>query len=284
MKKIISILLTIILASFMTVSVFADYDYKYYESIREIPDHRLLPRLVDDCDLLTDSEETKLEAKLDEISERHQVDVVVVTVYSLEGKSAMEFADDFYDYNGYGYGSDADGILLLVSMEYRDWWISTTGYGLTAFTDYGLSCMEDEFLPSLSNDNYDKSFKIFADLCDDYITEAKAGTPYDYGNEPRGRFPLFTTLVIALVASVIVAFIAVSIMKGQLKSVRYQPAASSYMKAGSLNLTESRDMFLYHNITRSARSSSSSGSGGGGGSSSHSSSSGRSHGGRGGKF
>ena len=284
MKKIISILLTIILASFMTVSVFADYDYKYYESIREIPDHRLLPRLVDDCDLLTDSEENKLEAKLDEISERHQVDVVVVTVYSLEGKSAMEFADDFYDYNGYGFGSDADGILLLVSMEYRDWWISTTGYGLTAFTDYGLSCMEDEFLPSLSNDNYDKSFKIFADLCDDYITEAKAGTPYDYGNAPRGRFPLFPTLVVALVASVIVAFIAVSIMKGQLKSVRYQPAASSYMKAGSLNLTESRDMFLYHNITRSARSSSSSGSGGGGGSSSHSSSSGRSHGGRGGKF
>ena len=40
MKKIISILLTIILASFMTVSVFADYDYKYYESIREIPRHK----------------------------------------------------------------------------------------------------------------------------------------------------------------------------------------------------------------------------------------------------
>ena len=62
------------------------------------------PRLVDGADLLTDSEETALRDKLDEISERQQVDLVIVTTDSLEGKSPMEFADDFYDYNGYGFG------------------------------------------------------------------------------------------------------------------------------------------------------------------------------------
>ena len=85
-----------------------------------------LPRLGDDADLLTDHEEAVLLSELDEISERQRMDIVVVTTDSLEGKSAMEYADDFYDYNGYGFGNSRDGVLLLISMEDRDWWLSTT--------------------------------------------------------------------------------------------------------------------------------------------------------------
>ena len=68
----------------------------------EIPQDRQLPRLVDDADLLTDSEEQELNTELDEISEKQQCDVVVVTKNSLDGKSAQDYADDFFDYNGYG--------------------------------------------------------------------------------------------------------------------------------------------------------------------------------------
>ena len=53
------------------------------------------------------------------------MDLVVVTANTLGGKSPMEYADDYYDYNGY----TDDGALLLVSMEDRDWWISTKGSG-----------------------------------------------------------------------------------------------------------------------------------------------------------
>ena len=104
----------------------------------EVPDERLLPRLTDEADLLTDEEEELLLKQLDEISERQNCDVVVAAVDGLDGKSAMEYADDFYDYNGYGMGNERDGIILLVSMEERDWWISTCGFGITAFTDDGL--------------------------------------------------------------------------------------------------------------------------------------------------
>ena len=48
-----------------------------------IPETRQLPRLVDRADLLSELEEEELEARLDEISERQQADVVVVTVNSL---------------------------------------------------------------------------------------------------------------------------------------------------------------------------------------------------------
>ena len=102
-----------------------------------------IPRLVDEADLLSDDEEMALTGQLNEISERQQVDIVVVTVNSLEGAGTMEFADDFYDYNGYGFGEERDGILFLISMEERDWYISTTGYGITAVTDAGREYVSD---------------------------------------------------------------------------------------------------------------------------------------------
>ena len=65
-----------------------------------------IPRLVDEADLLSDDEEMALTGQLNEISERQQVDIVVVTVNSLEGAETMGFADDLYDYNGYGFGEE----------------------------------------------------------------------------------------------------------------------------------------------------------------------------------
>ena len=48
------------------------------------------PRLVDKAELLSDSEKTELLYILDEISERQQVDIIVLTVPSLEGASPVE--------------------------------------------------------------------------------------------------------------------------------------------------------------------------------------------------
>ena len=132
-----------------------------------IPETRQLPRLVDRADLLSELEEEELEARLDEISERQQADVVVVTVNSLDGKSAQDYADDFYDYNGYGIGTDKSGILLLVSMEARDWHITTTGFGIRAITDAGLDYISDQFLPYLSDGEYLDAFETYANLCDE---------------------------------------------------------------------------------------------------------------------
>lgn len=235
-------------------------------------------RLADNAGLLSASENSRLLSKLDEISQRQNFDIVIVTVDSLGGKSAMEYADDYYDYNGYLQ----DGVLLLVSMEARDWWVSTAGFGITAITDAGLEYMSDKFLPYLSDGEYFKAFDKFAALCDDFVTKAKTGSAYDKGNLPKEPFPVFMFIFISLAAGFIVAFAAVSVMKGKLKSVRRQHAANSYIKAGSVNITDSRDMFLYSKLDRRLKPQTSSGSGGG--SFTHTSSSGRTHGGGGGKF
>lgn len=240
-----------------------------------------LTRVVDMADLLNNSEEADLLSMLDEISNRQELDVVVVTVNTLDGKTPMDYADDFYDYNGYGFGENRDGVLLLVSMEDRDWWISTSGYGIFAFTDAGIEYISEKFLSDLSNDDYSEAFTKYAKLCDEFITQAKTGEPYDTNNLPKESFDVFTSLLISLVVGILVSLIVTGKMKGKLKTVRMQPAAEEYVRNGSMLVTESSDLFLYSHVDRRVKSKDDDSDGG---SSTHTSSSGSSHGGGGGKF
>ena len=236
-------------------------------------------RLVDGADLLTYDEETGLSAMLDEISTRLGCDIVIVTTDTLNGKSAMEYADDYYDYNGFG----ESGALLLVSTEDRDWYVSTAGECIAAITDAGLEYMSERFLSDLSNGRYYTAFSTFANSCAEFITQERSGKPYDINNVPE--IPKSRTLppkwiLYSLIAGVIVAFIVAQSMKSKLKTVHFQ-AAADYVREGSLNITQANEFFLYTHVDRTARSDETSSVGG---SSTHSSSSGSSHGGGGGKF
>ena len=242
-------------------------------------------RVVDMAELLSDSDKTALLSKLDEISERQKLDIVVLTVNTLDGKTPRDYADDFYDYNGYGFGENKDGILLLVSMEDRDWWISTTGYGITALTDAGIEYISKKFLSDLSDGDYAQAFTTYAELCDQFITQAKTGEPYDIGNMPKEPFNIAWNILVAFVIGLVVAFVVTNIMKKQLKTVQLKSEANNYVKSNSMIVTENRDLFLYNQVSRRARPKETDNrSGSSGGSSTHTSSSGSSHGGGGGKF
>lgn len=253
--------------------------------IPDIPTERQKPLLVDEAGLLSEEESSTLINKLEEISQRQKNEVAVVTVNSLEGKTAEAYADDYYDYNGYGYGENDDGLLLLVSMGEREWAVTTYGYCHTvAFTDAGLDYISSEFRRKLSSGEYAKAFDCFADLCDDFLTQAATGEPYDVDNMPKGKvspFWLYTDLVVAF-------FISFGIVKGKsrnLKSVKKQESAKAYERRGSLSLRRSTDSFVNRIVTqKTIRNEKNSSSGSSDGSSSHISSSGRSHGGTSGKF
>ncbi len=239
-------------------------------------------RLVDDAGLLTEEEASSLLGKLDSISEKQECDVVVVTVDSLDGKTAEAYADDFFDYNGYGQGADRDGILFLISMEARDWAISTRGFAITAFTDAGQSYMTDQFLSYISDGEYAEGFQKYADLCDQFLTQAKTGEAYDTGNLPKGTVSLIWLPVDIVIGFIIAFFIGLS-KKKTLKTVRKKVSAKDYMVPGSLKATETH-RHLINSVTSSRTISDSSSDSSGGGSSTHTSSSGATHGGSSGKF
>ena len=74
-------------------------------------------RMNDSAEVLTEDEDSELEASLEELSVRQSFDVIIATIDSLESEgctSMEEYADDLYDYCQFGYGENRDGVLLLV--------------------------------------------------------------------------------------------------------------------------------------------------------------------------
>lgn len=272
MKKIITLMI-VLLMIFSAGSLAADAD-----------------RVADRAMLLDENEEDILRGQISRIADEHQFDAVILTVLSLEGKSAQEYADDYFDYNGYGYGSGHDGILIMVSVGQRDWAISTCGRGQEVFTQYGLEQLSEQILPYLKEDDYFQAFERFLELTADYLDEAEDNRPYDVNNkpyieepaEPDGGINVTTYIIACAAVGLTAAFITTGSMKRKLKSVRPQHNAHQY--ARNFELTSARDMFLYRTVTKTARPTQDSSSRTGGGSVSHTSSSGRSHGGMSGKF
>lgn len=269
------------------------------------------PKIVDDADLLTTSEELALEQKAQQLVNKYQMDVVIVTVEGIGFKSAEAYADDYFDYNGYGIGPDYSGVLFLLSMEYRDWAISTCGETIYALTDYGIEILFESIRSDLSRDDYYSAFSTYLINLESYFEAYENGKPVDgfhdsdeddyiiydpndsggtvhYDRQPTAG-DIIKMVLISLVIGLVVAAAALAIMRGAHNTFRQQTNASVYLGGNGFRMTQQRDIFLYSKVSKTLRetSSSSSSSGNfrtGGGSSIHRSSSGRSHGGRSGKF
>lgn len=261
-KKLLSLFAALTLCLLLTVPAFAEE----ITGPDAIPSERLLPLLVDDAGLLTEGEASALLEKLERYSQELECDFVVVTVPTFNGKDRMDYADDFYDYNGYGQGEKRDGLLFLIGMAERQWWISTTGAAMKLSEDEMQNAVSS-WSTSLSSGNYSTAFN---GIMDNLYHEM-----YDVRHPSVETKWIFIDLIIGFVA----AFIIMKIVTSNLKSVKHRVDANEYVVPGSLALAQSYDRFLYCNVSKTAReSSSSSGSG------SHTSSSGTSHGGTGGSF
>lgn len=276
--------MSIIIILGLLIYVLPVYSYAYNKntlvtSTKSITEGILFNRVIDNADILTDNQEQELLSKADEISERQKCDIVIVTVSSLEGKSATEYADDFFDYNGYGIGENKDGILFLIGMNEHDWAISTHGYGITAFTDAGQKYMTSNIITKLSSGKYEEAFSLFLGYCDDYLTQAHSGKPYDSGNLPKQKLSPIWILGDLCIGAVI-SFIILGAWKKELKTVKVQNSADNYIVPDSFELTNINDVFLYETITKVEKPKESDSSG----SSTHTSSSGEEHGGSSGKF
>lgn len=298
LKRIFTAFVALLFAVLLAVPVFASYD-GFTENN---------PRLNDSADLLTESEEEALLSRLDEISHSFGFDIVIYTTPDLgEYTDVVAFSDDYYDYGEFGYGADRDGVLFVISMAERDWYISTCGYGITLFSDDYIQYIGSVIVSDLSAGNYAEAFNKFVDICygdlsnpsqsgDGYYYD-EPGIDYFYGEDgaynnyygTQKKADLFSVkyIFIALVIGAVASLIIVLLMRGKLKTVRFQNSANSYIKSGSTVLTDKRDIYLYRNVSKTPipkDNNSGSHHSGGSGSSVHTSSSGVSHGGGGGKF
>lgn len=204
-----------------------------------------MPLLIDDADLLGNFDEQDLLKRLNEVSQEYEVDVAIVTVDSIGRQEPQDAAKSLY--HRYGFGPD--GVILLVSMEYRDVAVYTRGVGYDAISDRDAEDIIEKISGYLSDGSYAKAFDTYVTECQRYINS-------------EVNFNVVINLVIALAVGSVVAVIVILILRGQLRSVRYKAAASEYLKPGSMNVTQSQDLYLYRTVDRRPKPKSSSSSGG----------------------
>ena len=208
-----------------------------------------LPRVVDRGQVLTEEEKSSLREQVNEISQRQKFDVVIATVKNTGEKNVAAAAQDFYDYNGYGYGEKHNGIIFFISMEDRKWSIQTTGYGLTAFTDAGIDYIEDQILTDLSDGNYATSFETFATLSDDYVRQAKESNPYDVHNLPGDEENVLMRIIVSIIVGFIIANAWAKFKKSKMITIEEQQTANDYTDQSSITLTKNEDYFVKEYVT-----------------------------------
>lgn len=221
-------------------------------------------RVFDMADLFTKEEKIDLEESVAEHRESTNLDIVIVTTNDAEGKSSRDYADDFYDDNGYGVGEDHSGVLLLIDMDNRMAYMSTTGRAIQIFSDDEIQGITDRVASCLGDGEYAEGAQVFLNEVESEVNPNILG------------MVLVCLFIGAACGAIAVGIVWHRYTRG------YKADQYELMKNSDTQLVGREDVFLHKHVT--SRTLSSGNGGGGGGGSTHTSSSGTSHGGGGSHF
>ncbi len=266
MKKISSFVLAFLFIFVFTVRINASTEPTY---------------VFDHAGLLTASQQANLEEKASRISSEFEIGVYIVTVEDFQAyhSDIFESAIDIYEEKSLGMGSGRDGILLLLSMAERDYYLLAHGEsGNTAFNDDAKRYLAEFFLDDFSEDDWQDGFSDYLSTSQNLMQMASEGSPYS-----AEYFPELTALGIfaSLILGVIGAFLICRAFKKKMKSVAEQSKATVYIAKNGIRFTKREDRYIRTTVSRT-KIQRNNNSGGGGGSRSSGGSGGYS--GRGGKF
>ena len=263
-------------------SVFAS-DQVLWDSYT-MPSTRQKERLYDQAELLFNFEQKDILDRLNALSQKHNSNIVILTCDNHSGP-IQDYADDYFDYNGFQADYNGNGILFMLSMYDREFAFSTSGNATEAFTDYGLEHLFEEMRSDLSDDDYYGAFKKYIETVDYLYTQYENGNTYDVGFKDTSPQALIKVGVICVGIGLVVALIPLAVMAASLNNVEERADAAGYQSHNGLHMSVHKDTYLRSRTTKTRiPDSSSSSRSSGGGSSIHISSSGSSHGGSHGHF
>lgn len=235
--------------------------------------------VTDIAGILTDEELDELENEAASISAAYACStyIVILDNYRLytDSDSTFTFCTELYESYNLGWGEDKDGILLMLSMSARDYYLIVHGDGAHyAFTEDGRDQMQDRFLSYFGRDDYYGGFQKYLSECRRCLQAAAKGKPID----PFSKKDMETLIFFCLAPSVLLAAVVGYLLYKPMRTAVTQSSAGSYIVPGSTELRQRSDQFSHRTVRRQPRQTDSGGSSG----RSHDSSGGYS--GSGGKF
>lgn len=299
MKKIKGIMICLLICAFLvmgSMAVWADQTGAVSGQ----------PRVFDQAGLFSETEIIQLEEKIAQCRKSTKMDVVIVSAYADGERSAEEYADDYYDYGGFGVGKKASGVLLLYYMDGPgqpggECYISTAGTMINMLTDERIESILDDVYGDLGKRDFAGATEHFLEDVKAYVKEGVESGQYTYDRDTGEivryhSIRLYEVAIAMVIAGILAGSVCLDIKK------RYAMKQSSREVSNSLQAYRADCAFCFSvagdkMVNKYVRSvpiprNTSSGSGGRGhsGSSSagrstiHTSSSGSSHGGGGRRF
>lgn len=257
-------------------------------------------RVFDQAGLFDSDMVEALEKEIGRLREQMNMDVVLVTTDDADGKSAGDYADDFYDQGGFGTGKDASGVLYLIDMDNREVYISTAGAMIRFLTDKRIDSMLDRAVERLSAKAYGSAAWRLLEDTQYWYEKGIPGGQYNYdvetGTVSRHRSIRWYEALAALAAAAVCAGSACLAVRREyaMKQERSQASnfALAYRAGARFTLQDPKDVMVHSFVTQKMIprvTVTGGGRGGGyrgssGRSSTHRSGGGRSHGGGGRRF
>ena len=230
MKRMISIVVAVLLLALLAIPV----------SGAETPE----ACVYDGEMLLTDEEYWTLEDYAQEISDLRQCAVYFVSVedYRDYGDGDIfNVARQIFLDNDFGMGEEKDGVMLLLSMEDRDYSLIVHGFGETALTDYGREYICEHFLDDFADDDWFHGVYDYLSYTNDLLSQAREGKIYDRYNWITGGVLWVWSLILGVVISLIVCTVQRAMMR---KKVHEQTGALGYVQ-GDVHITRKRDVYSH---------------------------------------
>lgn len=228
----------------------------------------------DEAELLTQEEEHTLATKINKISSKYQIDIVLATEYDKTASTIQDEADLIYDNNGYGIGENRDGILFLVAKNPGEWAISTSGNAISMFSDYDLECLGGSAASRyFSGGDFYQGFDLYLSSLEETLDRTQnadtqtANASKDVNNKEQTSKPTSSHketdteieetsqksknhLVPALIAGFIITVITMSVMTSGMKTANMQNNANAYKQPDAASRIQKKDVFLTTNITK----------------------------------
>lgn len=242
-KRIFSLLMVLLIAVSLTVTAFADYEGKY---------------VIDENGLLTTEQAEKLEEMAAECSESSGCGVYLVIVDDYEALTGEYYDHDaaikIYEGHNFGFGTNKDGIMLMMSMNDRHLCLLANGIGTDSLSESENEDLRQSITKYFKDDEWYEGFCEYIEKAAGYLyLNASKNSDYDYDSPVYSSYKLKSRLLgtgMCFVISLVIALIVVFVLKAQLRSVAQETNAANYIDEDGLNLTKRYDRFTHQTRTR----------------------------------
>ena len=218
----------------------------------------------DNAKILSANQIKTLSEKISAVEQKHKIKLGANFFKNLGNQNIDTVANERL--RKYFGGAINGGIILVVDVENRKWNIALDEKIKEKILNYNtIAHYNENFYNNLHNDDFFGAANAYIQNVDELLNYYETnGTRYD----PAEKFDPFS-LGIGILIAIVLGFGVREWLISSMSNVKFAIAATDYLKQNTVNITESRDTYLYTNISRRPKSRNSNGGGrnSGGGSS-----------------